>query len=744
MQRVHRSAELRVVVDDWRQSPPAEQSRLLSGFVEREKLLGFDLSRPPLIRFGLHRRSDETFNFSLTECHPIFDGWSLHSFLTEVFETYLALLAGREPAGQPLQLSIADFVALERAALEAPAAQRFWDEKLAGCKPGSLPGRRAGARRTEGKGMRMAVLSLPDPLSAGLKALARRAAVPLKSVLLTAHLEVMSAWSGEREVVTGLLCNGRPEGPGADRILGLFFNAVPFRFSLSDAPWIERVQEVFAAERELLPHRRYPLAQLQKSRGGKPLFEVLFNYIHFHMLRRLLAAGEIELLGDAERWEENSLPLGVIFMQSPLTGGLSLMLRHDADQIETATARRLLASYQRVLQAMAERSDTLAYRLSEAERHQALREWNDTGRVAPPALFLDLFARQVRKAPEAAAVAWEGTLVSYRELDAAANRLARWLRRRGVGLEGRVGLYLRRSPGLIVALLATLKAGAAYVPLDPLHPPERIAQLMAEARLAALLTQDELAGRLAAETVPAVPVLRLDGGRHLPAAESGADPGWEVPPEAAAYVLFTSGSTGVPKGVVVEHRQLASYLGGILEHLPIPANASFALVSTFAADLGNTAIFPSLATGGCLHVIAEERCADAAALEEILGRHPADVLKIVPSHLAALLGSARQPARLLPRAALVLGGETLEPSLLATLAALGARCAVFNHYGPTETTVGATLCRLDAAAPDDPVPLGRPLAGARVLVLDGALEPVLTPGRPASSACRRARLPRAA
>jgi amino acid adenylation domain-containing protein len=741
LQRVHRTAELLVEVNDWRPLPPAEQERLLDDLIEREKHRGFDLSRPPLVRFGLHRRSDETFNFSLTECHPIFDGWSLHSFLSEVFEVYLALLDGRAPAAGTLRLSIADFVALERAALESPACREYWEQVLTDCKPLPLPGWLPDELRVvrgEGGGMRLATLQLPEPLSDGLKSLARETAVPLKSVLLTAHLEVMAAWSGERDVVTGLLCNGRPEGLDGDRVLGLFFNSVPFRMHLPAGSWGARVQAVFAAERALLPHRRYPLARLQQSRGGKPLFEVLFNYIHFHMLRRLFASGRIELLGGGWRWEETTLPLGVVFMQNPLTGALNLMLRHDTGRVLPATAQRLLASYQRVLQAMAERAAGPFGWLSEAERHQVLREWNDTRRRPSPPLFLDSFSSQARRTPDAPALVSEATVVSYRGLDAAANRLARSLRRLGVGLEDRVGLYLRRSPDLFIAMLGTLKAGAAYVPLDPLNPSARIAQIVAEARLAALLTEDALVAQLSLpDAAPDLPVLRLDGQRHLPAAagaddakgaddaEDPGEPPAPVPPEAAAYVLFTSGSTGAPKGVVVEHRQLANYLGGILERLPLPPGSSFTLVSTIAADLGNTVIFPSLATGGCLHVVAEERCADAAALEDALTRRPGDVLKIVPSHLAALLGSAHLPARLLPRRCLVLGGEALERSLVRAVRSLGGGCALFNHYGPTETTVGVAAWPVDDAESGDRVALGRPLAGTQILVLDRELSPVL-------------------
>jgi amino acid adenylation domain-containing protein len=734
LQQVHRTAVLPVRVEDLRALSPEDQEKVLDAFLESEKNQGFDLARPPLVRLALHRRCDETFNFSLTECHPILDGWSLHSFMAEVFETYLALLHGRAlPEGAPPELTYRDFVALERGSTEAPDSRAYWAETLRDCSLLEIPRRRE--REPREKGGRIAVLSalLPEDLIAGLKRLARSSGVPLKNVLLAAHLIALQRTGGRRDVLTGLVCNGRPEWLDGDQILGLFFNTVPFRMLIEDGSWRDLARATFEGERKMFPHRRYPLARLQQSRGGKPLFEILFNYVHFHRLRPLLASGEVHMLSDFRRWEETNLPLSVTFQQAPAADALGLSLRYDAELFGAAAMQRLFALYQRILEAMAgdpeERHESRLL-LAEAERHQLLHEWNDT-RSAGPALSAvhELFEAQAGRSPEAPAVASGGESLSYAELNARADRLACRLQEMGIGPEDRVGLYLRRSREMIVALLGILKAGGAYVPLDPSHPRERLVVLLKEAAISVVLTEEDLAGDL---DPGGLRILRLGAGGEDLSGGSRKSPRRLAVPESAAYVLFTSGSTGVPKAVVVEHRQVVSYVTAILERLEIPPAASFALVSTFSADLGNTAIFPSLCAGGCLHVMSEEQSADATALGEAFARHAVDVLKIVPSHLAALLSPGQPETRLLPRRRLILGGEALEAGFLRRLRALEPSCRIFNHYGPTETTVGVMTWRSgegESAALGATAPLGRPIPGTEIYLLGADLRPV-HPGAP--------------
>src|SRR6185369_13296850 len=243
-------------------------------------------------------------------------------------------------------------------------------------------------------------------------------------------------------------------------------------------------------------------------------------------------------------------------------------------------------------------------------------------------------------------------------------------------------IYLERSVEMIVSLLGILKSGAAYVSLDTGYPKERVRLLLAQANEPLIVTAKRLKESLPAESK----VICIDSEWKTIADESNQNPDNLSTAENLVYVLFTSGSTGQPKGVAVEHRQLVNYLEGIGESLNLAPGAGFATVSTLSADLGNTVIYLSLCTGGCLHVISQDRITDAEAMADYMSSHKIDCLKIVPSHLEALL-TASQPERILPRQCLALGGEASREEWIAKLQSLNPGCAIFNHYGPTETTV---------------------------------------------------------
>jgi amino acid adenylation domain-containing protein len=330
------------------------------------------------------------------------------------------------------------------------------------------------------------------------------------------------------------------------------------------------------------------------------------------------------------------------------------------------------------------------------------------------------FAEWAARTPDAPAVSFENDTLTFGALNARANRLAHRLVRAGVAPNMPVGLCLDRSVDAVAGLLGILKAGGGYVPLDPRVPAARRAEMIRSAGLTLVVTRaaqtEGLTGcRLVLLDDPADP---LDG-------ESTHEPGVATASSHLAYILFTSGSTGTPKGVAVEHGHLAAYVESVRRRLDLPEQAAYATVTTMTADLGHTAIFPSLTGGGHLHVISDERTADAESFAEYAERHAIDVLKIVPSHLRALL-SCQRPERVVPRRRLVLGGEACAWDLVDQVRALVPECRVFNHYGPTETTVGAVAGEI----PPQPhhagaaVPLGTPLAHASAYVLDAARRPV--------------------
>jgi len=340
--------------------------------------------------------------------------------------------------------------------------------------------------------------------------------------------------------------------------------------------------------------------------------------------------------------------------------------------------------------------------------------------VVPLSCLHQLFEAQARLTPERPALAFEGSTLTYGELERRASRLARHLQSLGAGPETLVGLLVERSLETVIAILGVLKAGAAYVPIDTEYPAERVAFMIADAGLKLVLSQADAAARLprGGPLVVRIDELDLDGAHETVQDRAG--------PENLAYVIYTSGSTGRPKGVQIEHRNIVNYVLGVAERLRLEPGMHHAIVSTIAADLGNTVLFPALASGGCVHVISQARAQSQALLAEYFGREKIDVLKIVPSHLAALQ-SGNNPERVMPARRLVLGGEASRLDWIERLRALAPECEIFNHYGPTETTVGVLTYPVGAQLPatqSRTLPLGWPLPGSSVYLLDAHGAPV--------------------
>jgi amino acid adenylation domain-containing protein len=333
----------------------------------------------------------------------------------------------------------------------------------------------------------------------------------------------------------------------------------------------------------------------------------------------------------------------------------------------------------------------------------------------------ELIEAQARRTPQRPALAFEGRTLTYAELERRAGALAAELARLGAGPDVRVGLFVERSLEMVIGILGILKAGAAYVPMDTAYPPERLAFMLSDSGAKLLVTQSGLSAKLPSHDVQVVRLDEFDwnGAQQAPKNDAG--------PENLAYVIYTSGSTGRPKGVGIEHRNIVNYVLGVAERLRLEPGMNHATVSTVAADLGNTVIFPALATGGCLHVLSQERAESQALLSDYFGRERIDVLKIVPSHLAALQ-SGSNPERVMPARRLILGGEASRLDWIERLRAAAPQCEIFNHYGPTETTVGVLTYHVGAALPatqSRTLPLGRALPGSSVYLLDPEGKPVL-------------------
>ena len=360
---------------------------------------------------------------------------------------------------------------------------------------------------------------------------------------------------------------------------------------------------------------------------------------------------------------------------------------------------------------------------SESESQRLLKELNQTEKSYPQnRLIHQIFESQAEQTPERIAVVFEDQKLTYSELNSQANQLAHYLQKKGVAPETIVGIYMERSLELIVVLLAILKAGAAYLPIDTKLPEKSLAFPLEDAGVNILLSQPQISPKNLNQSIKII-----IGSDENIAQQPQTNPTSLVTTENLAYILYTSGSTGKPKGVAIEHRQILNYLCAIQERLQFYSMATYAIVSTFVADLGNTVIFPALCSGGCLHIISQECASDATALADYFQRHPIDYLKIVPSQLCALLTSNPSPF-LLPRQCLILGGEATTWDLIAKIQQHSPQCNIINHYGPTETTVGVLTYEVNNCNNYNAqtIPIGCPLSNTQVYVLDEKLQPVPT------------------
>jgi amino acid adenylation domain-containing protein len=715
LQLIHREVTAPLSIEDLRHLEAARQDAFLREWVEAERLRPFDWSRAPLLRFHVHRRTDTTLQLTVIFHHAILDGWSAASLFSELFGRYLDLLGGSTaPAAPPPAATYRQYVAQERSALQSEQSERFWLERMADAELA-----RARPHRAEGEApvLHRHPVSLSPSLQEGLRRVAHQAGVPLKTVLLAVHLRVCAFIEGRGSVVTGLVTNGRPEVLDGERMIGLFLNSVPFPVALGGGTWLELIREVAKREQEMLPHRLYPMARLQQKLGGQPLFQTLFNFVHFHVMDGLSRPG-LRLLEEprAAAWME--LPLDTTFSLDPHTSALSMEISSTGTARDAAWTSVVGQYYLRALETLVSAPEGRYEETSlmpEAEQRRVLREWNATRADFPRDTSVHgLFETWAARAPDAVAVEDGGTRLTYGELDARARALALHLRSLGVGPEVNVALCVERSASMVVGMLAILKAGGAYVPLDPGYPRQRLEFMLQDCGAPVLLTQRSLR-----ELLPAGPaVVCLDDAP--PVVRDAVPPLAPPSPERPAYVIYTSGTTGRPKGTVVPHRALVNHATWLRSTFALGPGDRGLQMAALSFDASVCEVFGALLSGATLVIAPPDAKGDAAALVDQVVRGRVTFMQMVPPLLRAMLETEalREATHL---RWVWCGGEALPAELVSRLKAQCPDTRLANLYGPTETTIDATFAVLSAG---EPVTIGRPIGNARAYVLDAALRPV--------------------
>ncbi|MFD3789343.1 amino acid adenylation domain-containing protein [Streptomyces cyaneofuscatus] len=706
----------------------------LSRLLTEERARRFDMAKPPLLRFTLIRLAPDRHILLITNHHILLDGWSLPLILGDLFRIYGdGGTADRLEPTVPFQDYLGWVGEQDR-----DQAERAWKGVLSGVDGATLVADGAGTGSSD-RGQRRVVTELSERTSAELTALARSRELTVNTLVQGAWALLLTELTGRQDVVYGNTVAGRPpELPGSDRMVGLMMNTVPTRVRIDPAePVADLLARIQHDHTAVMGHEYLGLAEIHRAVGATELFDTTVAFENVPVERAVQGASvpglDVGLLRDAvdEAFEGTHYPLSLAVHPG---SRLRFELNYREDVYGADTASGVLRRLTGLLEDIAARPDEQAGRLpsrTDAERREILREASGRAVERPAGTLPGLFEAQVRATPDAVAVADGTTSLTFSLLNADANRLARLLAARGVGPGDLVGVAVPRSADAVVAILAVLKSGAAYLPIDVDHPAERIAAICAEARPALVLASVATVG----DVPESVPALLLD--ETIPPADGtdldDDDRTGALLPAHLAYVIYTSGSTGRPKGVAVEHRNLANMFHSHRANFFEPERARAGgrpLRAALTNSLGFDASWSQLlwmVAGHELHIVGDTVRKDSLALVRHAAQARIDVVDTTPSVARQMLDAGmfeaageRHRVRVL-----ALGGEEVGDDLWAELHGVPG-LSVYNLYGPAECTVDAMLWhpRGSTGAAADPPAIGVPADNTRVYLLDAFLRPV--------------------
>jgi amino acid adenylation domain-containing protein/non-ribosomal peptide synthase protein (TIGR01720 family) len=709
------STELRTKVAEW---------------LAQESLNAFDLTSAPLWRVNILKTREQEHILVLTAHHILIDGWSIGLIVQEMSSLYTAeCTASDHQLPSPMRLAEhVQWQLTEDVSSGMAADEAYWLDRLSGDLPVlELPTdyARPAVKTYEGAGES---LTLNVDICRGLKQLSKQQGCTLFMTLLAGYILFLHRITGQDDIVIGFPVSGR-SAPGSENLVAYCAHLVPLRSSLKSfdgdpafATYLDRVREILVGAYE---HQGYPFAKLieklkpVRDPGRAPIVNATFNLerrIALPVLHGLTTA----LLPPPVTSAEHDLD----FNMTELHDQLLIDLAYNTGLFNAASIRRMLGLYQNLLTAILTDSDqrisTLSL-LTHSERQQLLVKWNDTRTDYPLDLcFHELFEEQAKKTPKKTAVVYAKKSLSYEELNTRANKVARYLQKLGAGPEVRVGICVERSLEMVVALLGVLKAGAAYLPLDPSYPAERMRYMLEDAQAAVLVTQSSLLEKLQPCEVR---IVCIDRDWEEIEKESGKRPVARVKPENLAYIYYTSGSTGRPKGVAMAHSGIVNYMRWGIDGYEAAGGSGSAVHSSIAVDLTLTNFLP-LFTGGKM-VLAADMPGVEGLVELIQTKPKWSLLKVTPTHLT-LLNSRLTPEEMRHCAkVLVIGADNLvaEPTLIWR--ELAPEVKLLNEYGPTETVVGCSIYRIGEASPrHGGMPIGKPIANITMYVLDKHGEPL--------------------
>ncbi len=729
LQVVREETALAWTILDWQQYSPAELDQKISAYLTNDRTAGFDLSQAPLIRMTLIQTNIADYRFVWSFHHLLADGWSVALLLKELFERYHALNTNTPPETTE-SLPYRQFIEyLDHQPLDR--AEAFWRDYLAGFHtPTQIAPQTASDTRLTGTGApyERQQLTISKPLTEQLKSLARDNKVTLNTVILAAWGVVLSASSGDTDLVFGRTVAGRPPVlPHIETAVGLFVNTLPLRLKIGSRSLPEWFNEIQRAQNAISEFEYSPLSQVQKWSEiprGSALFDsivVFENYPTWH--QHDPDSAEVVASGFDFK-EQSNYPLALLVVPDE---EISLILIHDGSRYQPSFARGLIERVQQALTEFIENPLRPAGKincLTPADRDALQTLTNPATPYPEHRPIFKLIETHAKSTPDSIAVQFRDIQLSYAELDRRAERQASRLLDMGASPGDRIGLAVLRGPDLIIGILGIHKIGAAYVPLDPEYPANHLSFVREDAGLRLIVTNQQSVPCLTDVIDPSAfcfiePDAPDEADRDAPKVQPIDD---ERLRGEAAYVIYTSGSQGRPKGVVVTHDNLTHSTLARREFYGEPVS-SFLLLSSFAFDSSVVGLFWTLADGGKLVLPEPGQEKELHLLSTLIQQHQISHLLTLPG-LYGLLCQAGQPEQLQSLQTVIVAGEACDPAVVNQHLAVLPRSRLFNEYGPTEASVWCLAAELTADRTSESIPIGRPIANMSAYLLDHDMNPV--------------------
>ena len=729
-QFVHADVRLSFQEHDWRGFSAREQELRRDHFLKDDCERGFDLATPPLIRVAVLQTENEAFWIVISNHHIILDGWSMSVVRDEVSQFYGQLVHDREITlkGAPQFSSYLQW--FERQDLLA--AEKFWRNELEGFgAPNNLPvDAGAGQANILVDSFAEKTLSLSAELTSAIRDCARREHLTISTLLQGAWAILLSRYAATDDVVFGITVSGRPyDLPEIESLVGLLINTLPVRVKLSpDESSLACLKQIQRRVSSALEYEHCSLKQIQNWSDvpfNQPLFETLLVFENFAGAGSSFALdGPIEV--SSTQLSRTNYPLTLVVNPGP---ALRLQFVYHRNRFADDVIERMLAHVANILAGIAADVNQplrSAAMLTAAETQKLLLDFNNTAREFPEDVVTRIFERQVELAPNATAVVHADESLTYGELNARANQLARYLKQHGVGAESLVGISLPRSPEMVIAVVAILKAGGAYVPLDPGYPKDRLEFMLADSKVEVLITQTTRAAQFFEYNRK---LICLDADAERMAANETENLAEAAQTANAAYVIYTSGSTGKPKGTLIEHRSLLNFTQAASAAYQITGSDRVLQFASLSFDTSAEEIFPALTKGATLVLRTDSMLSSAEHFLQACDQLGITVLDLPTAYWHELIDELAANNLSLPDCIrlVIVGGEKALPERLALWHEhVADRVRLLNTYGPTETTIVATMCDLSAAnaEPILQAPIGQPIANAVVYVLDPERRPV--------------------